>query len=186
MIKKNSKKKAEKKLKRPLKSTAKNIAVKKNKASAKGKTKIITKKKKAIPTGRKPANTVVKKGKALPVKTTSKKKNAARKKAGITDKKKIRKVAAALTTTTTGRNKTIKTAKTKIKRPDTVIIHGEDLHFIPQKGNAVPINTFEARRIEKNLNHHAEVAINQENQKMKQAMASRKNAKRNFGMSGRR
>ena len=211
MIKKKIKSTAERKIKSPIKTKAKRIAKKKSKPSAKGKTKITGKHKKELPVIRK-AKVVVPQKSKTPARVKSKlvekkkiktpvrrkatntkaiaPKISVRKKAEVIGSKKIKK-AAVKTTGVTDKEKfqldgTI-TQNPVAAPPQTgVVTLGDDLHFIPGKGETHPVNTLEAHRIEINLHHHEEVAIHQENLKMKQAMASRKNAKRNYRITGRR
>jgi uncharacterized protein YdaT len=66
------------------------------------------------------------------------------------------------------------------------IPHGEDLHFIPEHGVMHPVTPLEAHQAEKVLHNKEEVAIQQENQKVKAALADRKNFKRFNRQTGRR
>ncbi|MCX6274403.1 MAG: hypothetical protein NTV09_04265 [Bacteroidetes bacterium] len=211
MIKKKIMSTAQRKIKSPVKAKAKIIAKKKSKPATKGKTKITAKNKKEIPAKRKAKVVVPKKSKTparvkaklavkKKIKTPARRKAtntkavqpkiSVRKKAEVIGSKKIKK-AAVKTTGVTDKEKfqldgTI-TQNPVTAPPQTgVVTLGDDLHFIPGKGETHPVNTLEAHQIEINLHHHEEVAMHQENQKMKQAMASRKNAKRNYRITGRR
>lgn len=67
------------------------------------------------------------------------------------------------------------------------ITHGEDLHFIPEHHEALhPFTPSEIRRDENVFHHREEVAFHQENQKVKEAMSTRKNYKRNNRQTRRR
>jgi hypothetical protein len=67
------------------------------------------------------------------------------------------------------------------------ITHGDDLHLIPVPGEIQELRTPEIHQIENTFHHKEEVAFHQENQRMKEAMSSRKNIKRmNSGNRGRR
>ena len=140
------------------------MAKKKAKAAAKKKVKAAPAKK---------AKKAVKK-KAMPV--AKKVKRAAKSKA----KPAARKKAKAPAKSTAKR-----VAKKKTTLPDTeVLTRGEDLHLIPKPGEEHPIGTEEAHRIENNFHNREEVAFRQENQKIKDSLATRKGTKgyRNRGM----
>jgi hypothetical protein len=49
-----------------------------------------------------------------------------------------------------------------------------------------PISTLESHRIEEGIRHREEVAFRQGNQKVKNALAARKNSKRSYRMFGNR
>ena len=58
-------------------------------------------------------------------------------------------------------------------------IHGENLHFIPEHDAiAHPVTPFEAHKKETIFHHKEEVAFHQENQKVRDALPSRKTMKR--------
>ncbi len=82
-------------------------------------------------------------------------------------------------------------AKHRVKTPVTQLpvaetLHGEDLHLIPVEGEIQIINAEKVAQRENIFHHNQEVAFHQENQKMKAAMSSRKNAKRIYRITGRR
>jgi hypothetical protein len=80
------------------------------------------------------------------------------------------------------------------KIPDSIIessrtepiTHGEGLHFIPLQGQAHPVSPIEAHQAERIFHHREETTLHQENRKVKEAMASRKNAKRYYRILGKR
>ena len=141
------------------------MAKKKSKAAAKKKAKAapVKKAKKAVS---KKVKAVAKKIKPA---AKSKAKPAARKKAKAPAKSKAKQVAEKKTTI-----------------PDTELLtRGEDLQFIPQPGEAHPIGTEEAHRIENRFHNREEVAFRQENRKIKESLTRRgKGSKgyRNRGM----
>jgi len=153
-----------KKAKRVAKKITKKISGKKIKPSVKGKTK----------------KAVVKKIKS-PVKS----------KAKITATKKIRSTSKNKTTPVV-RNKSINPAHEQVHNTVTehslpdLITHGENLHFIPEPGEAHPVTPMESHQAERIFHHREEVALNQENQKVKEALANRRNFKRYNRRTGQR
>ncbi|MBK5286192.1 MAG: hypothetical protein JJE25_12405 [Bacteroidia bacterium] len=155
-------------------------AVKKKKRAAKKKIKVTAKKKITSPVKSKAAGTAKKKIKS-PVK----------RKAAVAAKKKI-KSPAKPKAKIAARAKTKKTDAEKIKNPVSAttppetITHTEDAHSVPGQGGMHPVTTLEAHQIENVFHHREEVSFHQENQKVKAAMATRKNSKRTYRQLGQR
>jgi uncharacterized protein YdaT len=131
---------------------------KKTKTSLKKKTKVAAKKKIKTPVKKKTAKAQEKK-----IKTQA--------------KKEVKSVV---------KKKTLKPAGEKIKRPVTqtpepqTINPAEELHSTAVQEGVPPITTLQAHKIENGFHHREEVSFHQENQKVKQALATRKNSKRFF------
>ncbi|MBK9524013.1 MAG: hypothetical protein IPO39_04510 [Bacteroidetes bacterium] len=85
-------------------------------------------------------------------------------------------------------NPTIENIDLTVSEPTVpeIILHGEDLNFIPETGDASPLTPVEEHQIENIFHHKEEFAMHQENQKVKEAMSSRKNTARFFRKRGRR
>ncbi|MEP7170071.1 MAG: hypothetical protein ABI855_11930, partial [Bacteroidota bacterium] len=139
-------------------------------------------KKKALTPAKKKVNAVVpKKSKKLPVKKV---KTASTEKTGTASKLKQRPkpVSAKVNKPTIQpQQNTSETDDKHIDVPVSEVLHtGENLHFIPEKGDTHPITPFESHTIENILHNREEVAFHQQNQKVKEALASRKNDKRTY------
>lgn len=122
------------------------------KAPVKGKSKTIARKKAVTPVKRK-------------VKTAAKKKTKApvKKKIKTNLKSPSRRVIKK------------KTTPQVPEQPQTEsLVHGEDLHLIPQPGEANPVKPEEAHQLENKFQSREVVALHSENQKIKDALA-RKN-----------
>ena len=65
------------------------------------------------------------------------------------------------------------------------IAHGKDQHFIPAHGKVAPVTIHDSKKEETLFHNREEVAIQQENQKVKAGMAGRMGRKRIFRMPGR-
>jgi hypothetical protein len=65
-------------------------------------------------------------------------------------------------------------------KPAPVLTTGVDMHLIPVKGEIHPAGMQDSKQHEKFFHRHEEVALHQENQKAKAALATRKNIKTNF------
>ena len=119
---------------------------------------------------------VTKKKRKAPVK--SKAKNVAAKKTKITAKSNGKSDA----------ERKLKGSLLRKSKPalPAVQTHGDDLHFIPEKAPIHPLTTIEVHQKENIFHSREEVALHQENQKIKEAMASGKSAKRKFRITGRR
>ena len=153
------------KIKKPAKKAAKKSAAK-AKAVAVKKTKAkIAKSKSAVKT----------KAKSKPVKATKTRTKVAVKKSA----KKAPVVKA--------KSPTKKKAKVAVKKPvaPTVINHGPDQHFIPTHDKNAPVIAPDGKIAEKQFHHNEEVALHQENLKVKSNMASRMGRKRIFRILGR-
>jgi uncharacterized protein YdaT len=144
---------------------------------------------------------VIKHAKDKAVKSEKKTKSALKKKTKVTAKKKIKtpvkkkaanapekkiKSQAKKKVKSVVKKETIKPAIGKIKssvtqtlEPET-ISHAEELHSIPIQEDVHPITTLQAHTLENTFHRKEEVSFHQENQKVKQAMATRKNSKRFF------
>jgi hypothetical protein len=147
---------------------------KKKKSAAKKKTTTIPAKKLKKP--------VTNKAKSA---TRKKTKGPAEVKTKSAAKKNVRKTAAGKPTRAAGKKtKQLVKAKTKspVKTPpvEEKITRGEDLHLIPVEGEIHPIGADEANRIENLFQNREEVALQQENRKVKDALGSRKNLIKNF------
>jgi hypothetical protein len=60
------------------------------------------------------------------------------------------------------------------------------MYLIPVQGEIHPVRIKEAHKVENVFHHREEVAIHQENQKVKEAMATRKGGNKNARNPGRR
>ena len=74
----------------------------------------------------------------------------------------------------------------KNKSTSEKMTHGEDLYLIPVQGEIHPVRTKEAHKVENIFHQREEVALHQENQKVKLAMSSRKSSKRIYHHPGQR
>lgn len=145
--------------------------------------------------------TAIKHAKDLAVKSEKKIKSAPKKKTKVAAKKKIKsavkgkvksaakkkiKSPAKKKAKSVVRKETIMPVAEKIKIPVTetappeTVTPAEDLHSAPGQGGMHPVTTLEAHQIENGFHHREEVSFQQENQKVKAAMSSRKNSKKNF------
>lgn len=146
----------------------------KSKSSSKKKTNSVSAKKLKRP-AKKKAKSVT--GKKVKESAKAKTKSAA--------KKNVRKISVDKPKVAVGKN-TKKSIKPKTKIPvktpivEEKITHGEDLHLIPVEGEIHPIDSVESHRIENLFQNREEVTLQQENQKVKNALGSRKNLTRNF------
>jgi hypothetical protein len=70
--------------------------------------------------------------------------------------------------------------KIEQKPPQVVLTHGEDWNLIPTMGNIHPARINESNQKEKDFKHKEEVALHQEQQRVKAALAMRKGMKRIF------
>jgi hypothetical protein len=154
-------------------------AISKNKVSAKK----AAPKKKVVAKKAAPKKKVVAKKKAAP-----KKKVIAKKKAVTAPKKKV----AAKKRVTAPKNQPVATKKIKNLVSKTlnpqITPPGENMHFIPEhaeNGETTPLTQVQAHQVENNLHNKEEVALHQENKKIKDAFAIRKNPK-NIYRRGRR
>jgi|GEM_PF-5593206 len=148
-------------------------------------------KKKRKSAAKKKTNSIPSKKLKKPVKNRAKSvagkkaKESAEKKTKSVAKQQVRKTTAGKPKRAAGK-KTKKPFKAKTKSPvmtplvDEKIIHGEDLHLIPVEGEIHPIDTGESHRIENLFQNREEVTLQQENRKVKDALGSRKNLKKNF------
>ena len=71
-------------------------------------------------------------------------------------------------------------AKIVIENPivSPINIHGEDLHFFPEhNGITHQVTRFDANKMESIFKHKEEVALHQENQKIRNALSSKKTRK---------
>jgi hypothetical protein len=158
-----------KKVKSPAKKITKSIAVKKV-AAKKSSAKKITKK-----VG---AKKVASKSAATKVAPAKKKLNIPVKKIAV--KKVASKSLAAKKAPTKNKAKSVVVKSTKVKSKNLPEIksHGEDLHFIPVRGEKHPFTPMVAHEAENEFHHKEEVAFHQENQKVRDALSSRKSPKR--------
>lgn len=160
------------------------MAIKKSKKNTVKKVKKTASKKKVSAKKAAPKKKVLAKKKVSAKKASPKKKVLAKKK--VSAKKSVAKKKVAV-----AKNKPVKTAAKKIKQPvaetliPQVIPVGEDMHFIPQQGEALPLTPVQAHQAENTFHNKEEVALHQENKKIKDAFAIRKNPK-NIYRRGRR
>lgn len=131
-------------------------------------------------------NPAKKKTKAVKV-VAKKAKSAAKKKTTSAAVKKVKSVVKKKKATSVVKAKTKKPVKAKAKSPvkKTVLFEvtatpGADLHFMPEQGQTSPVTPFEARQAENIFHHKEEVALHQENEKVKEAMSSRKSVKSSY------
>jgi len=146
--------KAVKKVSTPAKQKTKAIVVKKANTPVKHKTKVKAAKKVNTPLKQKAKVVVV--VKAINLKKGKEKNTELKAKTKLPEKK----------------------AKIVIEHPVVPQIHGEDLHFIPQHdGITHPVTPLEAHKMESIFHRKEEVALHQENQKMRNTLPSRKTMK---------
>ena len=151
--------------------------------------------------------TAIKHAKGTTVKTGKKTEGAAKKKAKSLEEKKIKRTSTNKAkivgkkkakrsvkkeSKSVNRKGIKKSTKAKAKAPviesssPEIITHGEDLHFIPEKKAAHPVTAIENHQLENRFHQQEEVALHQELKKVKDAMATRRNAKRYFRVRGQR
>ncbi|MDZ4844376.1 MAG: hypothetical protein SH857_02380 [Chitinophagales bacterium] len=112
-------------------------------------------------------------------------KSAAKRKATSAAVKKVKSPAKKKATSVV-KKKINKSVKGKVKPPvlkpilPETTTHGADLHFMPEHGTNPAVTKFEARKAENIFHHREEVALHQENEKVKQAMSSRKTVKSSY------
>ncbi len=137
------------------------------------KSSIVVKKKAIIPLANK-AKSIVKKKIVSP--TANKAKSIKKKKIGSSAKNSTKSLTEKKLKTPI-KKKTKSIVKEIKKEFPKVKIHGEDLHFIHGKGENHPRTTLEVHKAENVFHHQEEVALHQENKKVKDAMPSRKTFK---------
>jgi len=184
--KKKSKQVVAKKSKKAAKKSSKTAAAKKNKTAVKNTPEKAAKKKITASAKKRVKPTTAKKAKrAMPAK--ARKVSAA--KAKTPAKKKITATKRLDNRVKDNRKKSF---EPEVKKPVTeksnkavqesslpeVITHGENLHFIPEHEGMHPVTTFESHQIENDIRHREAVALRQENQKVKNALAGQKSTKR--------
>ena len=164
-------------------STKKTKVTAKKKTPAKSKAKRTTVKKVARPAKRKISS------RSKKVTTASKRKVTGKVGAKVTARRPGRK-ATAVQAVRPKRKRIVRSVKKGIKVPvatssATEVTHQErGLKPVPGKGGMHPI--WETTAIEQGIQHKDEVAFRQENMKVKDALASRKNLKRTYRMYGQR
>lgn len=147
-------------------------------------------KKKRKSAAKKKRNSIPAKKLKKPVK---KKKSVARKKVKVSAKAKTKSVARKNVRKVTAgkpkravRKKTKQPLKAETKSPvntplvEEKITQGEDLHLIPVEGEIRTIDVDEAHRLENIFQKREDVTLQQENQKVKHALGSRKNLIKNI------
>ncbi|MDZ4844882.1 MAG: hypothetical protein SH857_04955 [Chitinophagales bacterium] len=110
-------------------------------------------------------------------------KSAAKKKATSVAVKKVKSVVKKKATNVV-KAKTMKPVKAKVIVKKTALPKSltpdSELHFMPEQGMTSPVTSFEARQAENIFHHKEEVALHQENEKVKEAMSSRKSVKSSY------
>jgi uncharacterized protein YdaT len=136
-----------------VKKTAKKVSARKTKVASKTKT--------------------VKAGASKAKAAKSKSKIAATKKAKSTSNK-TKRIAAKETTKPVQRNSNNSVEEPVLRES---LHHGEQVNFIPEH-EGVPVTPMQSHQVERIMHQREEVALHQENQKVKDALATRKNFKR--------
>jgi hypothetical protein len=112
-----------------------------------------------------------------PAKKTAKKSIAKSKRTPVKQAKKPVQAKAAKPAKRATKSK----ARPVVKKPVADILpHGEDQHLIPVTGEIYPARIEEKQKFENNFKHNEEVALHQEQNKVKNVMAQQKVVKRNF------
>lgn len=112
------------------------------------------------------AKSTVAKAKSSAKKTVSKAKNEVEK-AGAKAKAAVKKAGKA-----------IKQKAKAVARDTEKLSHGKDMYLIPVKGEIHPARINERKQFEKNFKHNAEVAMHQEQQKVKAILSRSNNMRR--------
>jgi hypothetical protein len=171
---------------RNVKSTAKNAVARTKNAAVKTAKKagqeMESATKKVVAGTKRTAKKLVPKGKVLAVKKSSPKKN-------VSVKVKTAKGKLSVNSKVSTKNKSEnKQSKKPFVKPaaSEPILPGENMHFIPESGETPNVKTPEAiHTTENNFHNREEVALHQENNKVNNALASRKNLKKLYNSRGR-
>ncbi len=161
----------------------KKVVAKKSEKIIKKKARVVVKKKVKVLAGNK--NKKVQKTK---VTTRPKASAVVAKKTQVSAKSKIKTIAAKKVITTKTKPLVQESPKRLVagkiiapfseKELPEIMTSGEDMHFIHESGNVPPLNTFETHQVERAFQNKEEVALHQENLKVRSAKPSRKTGKR--------
>ncbi len=173
--KKNLEKNMGKKVNPPAINKSSSVVTKKAASPAINKAKSIVKKKAVSPAVANQAKNIVKKKAAIPAinKAKSIEKNKI-----VSSAKGLTKSIAKKKLKTPIKNKTKSIVKEIKQEIPKLEMHGEDMHFIHEKGENHQRTTLENHQVENTFHHQTDVALHQENKKVMDARPSRKIFKR--------